>query len=78
MNTSKRQELENKMKEVKITLIKLETEFGTTVENKKDFNISDLTDKEISNLYSNFSWGLKKGIITTNDRNENATLKWVA
>jgi hypothetical protein len=76
MNTAKRQEVENKLENVKVTLCRFNEQLRFNEE--LDFNLTDLTDKEISNLYSNFNWGMKKGIITTNDRVEGTSLKWEA
>ena len=78
MNTAKRQELENKMKNVKVTLQVTETVMGNTQITKKPLELSNLTNKEISQIYSNFSWGVTNGIVINNDRTNDASLKWEA
>ena len=78
MNTAKRQELENKMKNVKVRLQVVETVIGNTQVTKKPLKLSNLTDKEISQIYSDFSWGMTNGLVINNDRTNNASLKWEA
>ena len=76
MNITKRNEVESKLSQVQLTMNTLVTVMGSTQKQSREFQLSDLTDKEISSIHSDVMWDVKSGMLMSDDRTENTTIDW--
>lgn len=75
MNTSKRQELTDRINKVGVIVWIEVSIFNSTELEEKKLQLKDLSDKEISDLSSSVLWGMKEGLIMSDDRD--CLVKWI-
>lgn len=76
MNLAKRIEVENKLFKVQLTMNTRVTVLGSTQKESKEIQLSDLTDKEISEIHSSVMWNMEDGMLMTDDRTDDTTINW--